>query len=257
MRDGFVLRWQLSFAAAKFGKVIPFARQSAFAAQQFVQDVVPTDLLVQLLAREVSTRFIDKSPAAQPINNLKELFSFLNACNQILEEKDRRLLISVDEYENIDQKIGTGVFPEELLVTFRESVQYHRRITWLFAGSHDITELVNAPWTSYFVSVRTIEVPLFSDLETRLLLTEPLKYSSLWRDDDPNRPRPRYESGLWGQGGIERIHAEAGGWPHLVQLIAGTIVDLLNKEGRRQVTSPLMEGALDRAIGRYDFIENR
>jgi hypothetical protein len=31
-------------------------------------------------------------------------------------------------------------------------------------------------------------------------------------------------------------------------LIAETIVDLLNKEGRRQVTSPLLERALDRAI---------
>jgi hypothetical protein len=83
------------------------------------------------------------------------------------------------------------------------------------------------------VSARTIEVPLFSDQETRLLLTEPLQHSSLWLDNDPKRPRPRFESGFWGQGGIESIHAEAGGWPHLVQLIAETIVDLLNKEGGR------------------------
>src|SRR5208283_2084501 len=48
--------------------------------------------------------------------------------------------------------------------------------------------------------------------------------------------------------GIERIHAEAGGWPHLVQLIAETIVDLLNNESQRQVTASLMERALDQAI---------
>jgi hypothetical protein len=53
---------------------------------------------------------------------------------------------------------------------------------------------------------------------------------------------------LLGGRGIERIHAEAGGWPHLVQLIAETIVDLLNDEGGLQVTSLVLERALDRAI---------
>ena len=206
------------------------------------------NLLINHLVHEVSTVFAVEKPPAETPKDLRDLFGFLSACNQILERDDRRLLISVDEYENIDQKIGQGVFPEDLLATFRESIQSHRRITWIFAGSHEITELVNAPWTSYLVSARTIEVPLFSEQETRLLLTEPLKYSSLWRDDDPVRPRPRFESGFWGKGGIERIHAEAGGWPHLVQLIAETIVDLLNDEGGGQVTSPLLERALDRAI---------
>lgn len=121
------------------------------------------------------------------MNVRDRLLSPTPKCNQILEGHDRRLLISIDEYENIDQKIRDRVFPEDLLATFRESIQSHRHIVWVFAGSHEITELC-APWTSYLVSARTIEVPLFSDKETRLLLTEPLKHSSLWRDDDPGRP---------------------------------------------------------------------
>jgi hypothetical protein len=147
----------------------------------------------------------------------------------------------MDEYENIDQKIGQGTFPEDLLATFRKSMQSHRRITWIFAGSHEITELDNAPWTSYFVSARTVEVPLFSEKETRFLLTEPLKHSPLWREDDPGHSRPRFELGFWGEDKIESVHSEAGGWPHLVQLIAETVVDLLNDEASRQVTSLLME----------------
>jgi hypothetical protein len=205
------------------------------------------NLLADHLVREVSTVFGGRMPARTP-KDLKDLFGFLAECNQSLERDDRRLVVSVDEYENIDQKIGQGAFPEDLLATFRESIQLHRRITWIFAGSHEITELVNAPWTSYLVSARTVEVPLFSDKETRLLLTEPLKYSSLWRDDDLGRPRPRIESSFWGEGGIERVHTEAGGWPHLVQLIAETVVDLFNDEAGRQVTSPLMERALDQVI---------
>jgi len=224
---------------------LPSFVQTVSISMQNPEAFTSLELLVALLAREVSTVFGERLAWHTP-NDLKDLFGFLSECNQILERNDRRQVICVDEYENIDQKIGQGVFPEDLLATFRESIQSHPRILWIFAGSHEITELVNAPWTSYLASTRTVEVPLFSNQETRLLLTEPLKYSSLWRDDDP--VRPRIESSFWGEGGIERIHTEAGGWPNLVQLIAETIVDLLSDEAEMQVTSPVLERALDRAI---------
>jgi hypothetical protein len=204
-------------------------------------------LLVQHLIGEISEVISGEQATHRAAKDLNDLFTFLSETNKILETADRRLVISLDEYENIDEKIGQGVFPEDLLAAFRESIQTHRRITWIFAGGHEITELAHAPWTSYLVSAQTVEVPLFSMEESRLLLTEPLRYSSLWRNDGPG-PRPRFESGFWGEGGIERIHTEAGGWPHLVQLIAQTIVDLLNTDGGRHVTLPLMDRAFDQAV---------
>jgi hypothetical protein len=117
---------------------------------------------------------------------------------------------------------------------------------WMFAGSHEITELPHATWTSYLVSARTVEVPFFTPAETCLLLTEPLKYSSLWLT--VARQRPSFAAEFWGEGGIERIHIGAGGWPPLVQLIAETTVDLMNNEGARQLDETLLEQVLDRAI---------
>ncbi len=188
-------------------------------------------------------------------NDLSYLFCILEAANCKLHNADQRLLFSIDEYEYIDRKIGEGVFPRDLLATLRESIQTHRRITWIFAGRHEIAELRNAPWSSYLVSARTIEVGLFTPSETRLLLTEPLKYSSLWPKDDP--ARPHFEPGFWGEGGIERIHTEAGGWPHLVQLITETTIDLLNDDRRTSVDAKLLERALEQAIvrGRAVFHE--
>jgi hypothetical protein len=87
---------------------------------------------------------------------------------------------------------------------------------------------------------------MFTPAETRLLLTEPMKYSLLWPKDDPRRPC--FAPGFWGENGIERIHHEAGGWPHLVQLIAETIVDLINDETKRQVNTELFERSLNKAI---------
>ena len=125
-------------------------------------------------------------------------------------------------------------------------------MTWIFAGSHHISELAAAPWTSYLVGARTLEVPSFLLAETRLLLTEPLKHSSLWAKDAPNRPH--FAPDFWGDSGIERIHQEAGGYPHLVQLIAETTIDLLNDEDSRQVDGALLERALDTAIVRGDTV---
>jgi hypothetical protein len=122
----------------------------------------------------------------------------------------------------------------------------HCRIVWIFAGSHDIAELIHAPWTSYLVSARTIEVPLFTEAEIRALLTDPMHYSPLCQPDDARRPR--FAPTLWGDGGIERIHAESGGWPHLVQLIAETVVDMLNDGTAPNADAALLDRALDEAI---------
>lgn len=187
--------------------------------------------------------------------DLKGFEKFLGTTQKRLDSEDRRLLLAIDEYENLDRKIGEGILSEDLLAVIRESIQTHRRLIWAFAGSHSIDELVHAPWTSYLVSARTIEVTPFEPAETRLLLTEPLKHSSLWRASGSEPPR--FEPGFWGEGGIERIHREARGWPHLVQLIAGTVVDLVNEAGGASVDGALLERALDRAVvrGNNVFLE--
>ena len=188
-------------------------------------------------------------------SDLPGLQRFLENCNQRLSEKNQRLFLALDEYENIDEKIGEGVFSKDLLAMVRTSIQSHRQITWVLSGSHEINELKNAPWSSYLVSARMVEVPPFTKEETRLLLTEPMKYSSLW--ENGNEARPRFDSSFWGENGIERIHAEAGGWPHLVQLIAETIVDIINDEDTRYVTPDLLERSLDKAIVRGDAVLSR
>ena len=186
------------------------------------------------------------APGGLP-GDLPSLARVLGDCDRTLLARRRRLILAFDEYENIDRKIGESVFPEDLLVLMRESIQSNRNITWVFAGSHDIEELTAATWTSYLVSARTVDVPPFTEDETRLLLTEPLKYSTLWLSE---RKRPFFSPAFWGDGGIERIHSEAGGWPHLVQLLAETVVDLLNETSRRRVDGALLGHALDEAVGR-------
>jgi len=184
-------------------------------------------------ARQVMGALNEAPPKADP--TLTDLFDALDRANAKLADQNQRLLLAIDEYENIDEKIATGVFPLDLLAALRESIQTHRRITWIFAGSH--AELKHAAWPSYLVSARTIEMRLFSEAETRLLLTEPMSRSPLWSSGDEKRPH--FPAAFWGDGGIEYIHREAGGWPHLVQLLAETTVDLVNNSTAPGADAPI------------------
>lgn len=208
--------------------------------------------LLRLIARMVQDASRDLELPATEAADLASLFRWLGRVNEALDRRSERLLLAVDEYETLDLKIGSGTFREDLLAALRDSIQSHRRITWVLAGSHDITELTHAPWPSYLVSMRTIDVPLFTPEETRLLLTEPLRHSPLWKPGDPQRPR--FAPGFWGAGGIDRIHAEAAGWPHLVQLIAETAVDMVNNSAATQLDAALLDATLDKAITRGDAV---
>jgi hypothetical protein len=78
--------------------------------------------------------------------SLTDLFQILDEANNLLESDDKRLILAFDEFEQFDSKIGAGVFNLDLLSSIRESVQTHRRLIWVFAGSHHITELKHASW---------------------------------------------------------------------------------------------------------------
>jgi hypothetical protein len=202
--------------------------------------------LCRLIAAAASAQWPEE-PNSKPVG-LVELFSALNRANARAEDENSRLLLAIDEYENIDEKIGAGVLPIDLLAVLRESIQIHRRIIWIFAGCHHFAELPHAPWTSYLVSARTIEMRLFSEDETRLLLTEPLRWSG---GDENSSFLP---ADLWGADGINRIHTEAGGWPDLVQLLAETTIDLLNESTMRAANDALLSRAFDRAIIRGELV---
>jgi hypothetical protein len=80
------------------------------------------------------------------------------------------------------------------------------------------------------------------------LLTDPLKHA--FKRREIAQDRPRFEPEFWGPQVIEGIHAQAGGWPHLVQLLAETLLDLVNQRSLGQVDEALFQEGLDKAIVR-------
>jgi hypothetical protein len=193
------------------------------------------------------SRIGERAPI-RTVSDIHGLYRMLQDADNALKGQGKRLLIAIDEYELIDERIGDGLLPAYFLHILRESIQCHRNLAWVFAGSHSIEELTAAPWTSFLVSARTVDVEPFTLDETMLLLTEPLRHSTLWPIN--SNDRPRFPAAFWGHEGIRRIHRETGGWPHLLQLTAGTIVDLANDSGRRVIDEKLIERALEIAVSR-------
>jgi hypothetical protein len=207
--------------------------------------------LTSRLARVVSEGVPELGPIVDG-EDLASLFELLGKADGALQAGGRRLLVAVDEYESIDGKLADGAFSRGLLDMFRESIQHHRQLVWLFAGSHDLSELRHAEWPSYFVSLRTVEVGPFGDVETSVLLTDPLRHSAIFTDDKSRRPR--FDLAFWGDKGIERIQAETAGWPHLVQLLAEGVVEIVNMRGLKTATPSLLEEAIGKAVVRGDAV---
>ena len=121
------------------GFLPPRVRIATISMQQ-AEAFATLESLIGRLAGEILQSWRPNcSPEPMP-HDLPGLSGLLAACNDALS-KGRRIVIAIDEYENLDRKIGEGVFPEDLLATVRESIQTHRNLIWAFAGSHQIEEL--------------------------------------------------------------------------------------------------------------------
>ena len=230
----------------------PFLPTSVRVARLSMQDPGAFGSLEGLLATIVG-RACEAAgvPAGGEPEGLAAFYRRLGEVDAALAAADRRLVLAIDEYENIDAKIGEGVFPRDLLATFRELVQSHRRIVWLFAGSHAIEELA-ADWSSAFVSLRTVEVTPFSEAETRLLLTEPSGIRACGRRATRGGRGSRPRSGARAGSSASTPRRRAGRiWS---QLVAETVVELVNLRGLKEASPGLLEEALVKAVVRGDVV---
>jgi hypothetical protein len=88
---------------------------------------------------------------------------------------------------------------------------------------------------------------MFTSDETYVLLTDPMRHAP--RALSAAAPNIHFPPESWGPGGIERIDREAGGWPHLVQLIAQALTDIVNRTGQGTVNDRTFDEALDMSPG--------
>ena len=178
----------------------------------------------------------------EPPTDPASLAAFLRHADAALETAGHRLLIGLDEYEILDEKIGQGAMTEDVLALVRDAIQQHRRIRWLVSGVHHFSDLTRARWSSYLTAFQVVEMHPFSPEETRQLLTDPLRHAAVFSGRTP--PGARFFRDFWHEGAVERIHHESQGWPALAQGIAREVVRLCQAAQALRSTPEILDQAL-------------
>ncbi len=128
--------------------------------------------------------------------------------------RERRFIITVDEFELIEQKISEGKLDVQLLDFWRGVIQTYPWFVMAFAGLHTLEEMTRDYWHPLFGSVTGIPVSFLKEGAARKLITQPSADFDLDYDVDA----------------IERIIKLTHGQPYLVQLICHCLVTRFNRQ---------------------------
>ncbi len=175
-------------------------------------------------------------------NPILTLSDFFHKLNSVLAEAQKTCLISIDEYEEIDnhidtkQQFGQGKsISRELLLELRDTLQHKSQFVFLFAGIHFLNDLSKVNWSEIFINVKTIHISFLDRKEGRKLLTKPV-------------PKMTYEN----EEIISKILDATGCQPLLLQAIASEIVNILNSLDTYTVTDSIFNDALEAILKNYN-----
>lgn len=127
--------------------------------------------------------------------------------------RSRRLILTIDEFELIEDTIHRGAVDAELLGYLRGVIHSERWFVLALAGLHTLEEMTADYWNPLFSSVTPVRVSFLTWEATANLLANPTEDFPL----DFTREA------------IDRVYAHAHGQPFLTQLIGHTLVRLYNQ----------------------------
>ncbi len=142
---------------------------------------------------------------------------FLQKVRQILGH--RKLVLMMDEFETIDDKIRRGKIDKDVLPFMRNLMQHSDNIDFIFSGTHRLEEMNSDYWSTLFNIGLYYKISFLELDEARALICEPVRldieYDTL---------------------AVEKILELTAGHPYFVQLICYHLIDRQLKEKRNQIT---------------------
>jgi hypothetical protein len=166
-------------------------------------DRLPQPLPVTFQEPELS-QFMQNNPYQSFLRFLKHLDSVRSG---------RRFIITVDEFELLEQLIEANVVEQRLITFWRGLIQTYPWFVMVFAGLHTLDEMRQDYWCPLFSSVTAIPVEPLSFSAVQQLITQPSPDFEL-----------EYEPIV-----IQKIFTLTNGQPYLVQLLGHTLVTYFNR----------------------------
>jgi hypothetical protein len=150
--------------------------------------------------------------------------------------RDRHLILTIDEFEIIEDLIKSGQIQPEILRFFRSLIESYPWLVIVFAGLHTLPEMTEAYWEPFFGSTRQIHVSFLSWDSAKRLIENPIADFSA--DFTPEATKLIYDL--------------AHGQAYLIQIICDSLVHRYNyqRSEERIDRSPLF------TIEDVEFITN-
>ncbi|MFP4436341.1 MAG: AAA family ATPase [Chloroflexaceae bacterium] len=126
----------------------------------------------------------------------------------------QRLIITLDEFELIEQRIAAGRLDPELIDFWRGLIQTYPWLIMALAGLHTLREMTHDYWNPLFGSVTPIPVSFLTPGAARRLITEPAPDFAIDYDEAV----------------IAQMIALTNCQPFLIQLIGHTLVTRFNRQ---------------------------
>lgn len=145
-------------------------------------------------------------------NSVTSFDRFLKKIDSLRD--NRRVIVTVDEFEIIEELLKTGKIDSRLLDFWRSLIQTYSWFIMVFAGLHTLDEMTHDYWNPLFGSVRGIPVSYLSQKATELLITKPSSDFDLEYTTEA----------------ISLIYSLTYGQSYLVQLICHNLVTYFNRE---------------------------
>jgi hypothetical protein len=153
---------------------------------------------------------------------------FLLAVRRSIGES--RLIIALDEFEQLEVWINRGRLPRDFLKVLRGYIQLDPQIAFVFAGLHTLDEMTADYFEPFFASVVPEKVSFLKREAVYQILANP----------PPTKDEQGQEVEFpldYAPEALERVWQWTAGQPYLVQLIGGRLVrrfnDLTFEQGRR------------------------
>ena len=160
---------------------------------------------------------------------------FIDAISQKLESQNvnsndkEKLLLMIDEFDLLGEKVGDGEQKEELFGHLRYLAQHRNDVlSFIFAGTHRLREMGSEYQSILFnIGGRYCEIDALSEAEARALITEPVKGKLEYEDQ-----------------AVESIINATGCYPYFVQLVCWNLVEQANANRDNYVSVNTVENVL-------------
>jgi len=192
-------------------------------------------LLLKIRERIRETLRIQPEASQQPepehTDWLEAWHSFRTDLEGIAGQEDAKIVLAIDEYEELHKILKTD--PDagaHLLAAMRSWSQSQNKVVFLFAGAEFFTDLREPNWGEFFVQAERLYVDYLGHDDSIQLI----KLAGL-----------HYPPEL-----LERMYQDTQGHPCWLQMLCRDIVTMVNKTGRtsREVTEADYEAALNRIL---------